>query len=77
MRIDLVLLSRSYLYGDIMALAKHGNNPNVAAYMRHLPQPYTEEYAEHGCDTKEYEAKAALLLISRRMHWRYWLCHLD
>ena len=48
MRIDLGndYSLRRYLYGDVIALAKHGDNPNVAAYMRGtFPQPYTVEYA--------------------------------
>ncbi|MDD7804131.1 MAG: GNAT family protein [Endozoicomonas sp. (ex Botrylloides leachii)] len=52
---------RSFLYGDAILLVKHGNNENIAKYLRDsFPHPYTIEHArawvkyvkEHEADTR-------------------------
>lgn len=55
---------RTYLYGDAIGIAKHGDNPNIAQYLRDsFPQPYTLDQARNYVRlVKEHENKTRCVI---------------
>ena len=55
---------RSFLYGDALSLAKHGDNKEIAKNLRDsFPNPYTLEHARVWIQyVKEYESKTRFVI---------------
>ena len=58
---------RRFLYGDVISLAKHGDNYEIAKNLRDsFPQPYTVEHARAWVQhVKEHEAKTRFAIDYR------------
>ena len=58
---------RSFLYGDVIHLAKHGNNPEIAKNLRDsFPFPYTIEHAKAWVQyVKEHEMDSRFAITYR------------
>lgn len=58
---------RNFLYGDAISLARHGNNKQIAEYLRDsFPHPYTIEHARTWVQyVKEHEAETRFAITYR------------